>query len=1090
MAALVADHTVTARSCRSYSLNELYSAKFGTCGDGTRTRTYVPRDGNTCSEALTTLPTETVSCDCTIEDYEPTYGPCSNGTRPLTQWTRKTDCTSGFEPPTNAQIGQGASVLCDCRAEDLRSLYSDCVNNKRNVIWYFEHTCISDGVLPEPVFIPCDIRCNAGQFLKAPHTECQDCPPGTHSSTYRSALDEVPSPELPDNMFTGCNSLSEKACTSVWQRDGTTFTAKPGHDAHNTDTYLTYKVHVLHYPASVRFYYWVSSEKNFDELQVFVDGKKMISRSGESLSDFLQTSIPLDESSRNGLHIVKFVYHKDRGVSEGNDTAQIRDLQVNSTMAYAHECLPCPPGTYNNRTKAEYCTQCPRNTFSAGNAVTCTDCKPKEWAPPGSAACQLRPPCTADDYSPKHGKCKSTEKRTESFFLNNDLCSGGVTTPPDREVDCVPCPAGTFRDGNLCRFCPPGTASSAEKDTCEDCPTGTVAVRGFNYTDFSSFEDVWPEKWATSTWAPQEHESKVMSKSKVVLSSGHQVARGEFPSSLEIALEMYMPGKLRLEFEWGQSIGSQSLMVTSKSTQELLTFTATYLTEGSPPYVLESPLIPKGPNTLEISYRGPGLGHFVAVSALSLEGVDEAGAGECMSCPKGHECHDRHQDTPCSPGTYNDKEMSTCKPCEGNTASRHHGSETCNECHRGTFPDTEHRMCVTNCQYEALVNGLQYEYDFSALKNTVFGPVTSKGGPWKSSIEQLDWPLIRENDRDSSSKLYFANLCGSVDDENRTLCHDYYELLPPSYVCQRFGESYANVVATSIEDVSLRNASDPTGGFQFHYGGRECSFSNVANTVSVKILVDCDPNVLPNQQQLQLMFDGPSTPTKDPDNATHCELHFKLASPFACPLCNDTDIDFQESFCSPQGKKTRTAVRKPGAMCNLGKTSQTLLACQPCTDADVKPVYSDCVQDERTKQFMQTNDKCTMTEEQLTTQREACKACTLDDYESHVTLCKEGQQVRVYVLPKNSTCDENGGKLLPPQVQECSTVEEVMGTRVGGMPLELWVIIIIVLFLGLALLLILACRSVRRWKHQYYALHQGSGATTSAVQLEFQGDQS
>jgi syndecan 4 len=50
-------------------------------------------------------------------------------------------------------------------------------------------------------------------------------------------------------------------------------------------------------------------------------------------------------------------------------------------------CNPCAPGKYSNTLGSRECKTCAAGTFSAGQASSCTDCRPGYAAPAGAAAC-------------------------------------------------------------------------------------------------------------------------------------------------------------------------------------------------------------------------------------------------------------------------------------------------------------------------------------------------------------------------------------------------------------------------------------------------------------------------------------------------------------------------------------------------------------------------------------------------------------------------------------------------------------------------------------------------------------------------------
>ena len=105
------------------------------------------------------------------------------------------------------------------------------------------------------------------------------------------------------------------------------------------------------------------------------------------------------------------------------------DPAVGGPCTVSHYCpegtsvpLPCPAGTYNNRTGQANCTACPAGFYCPAGAVTFTDypCHAGYYCPPGTDNA-FRYPCPRGHY------------RNASLGVSVD--------------DCTPCPGGYYCEG-------------------------------------------------------------------------------------------------------------------------------------------------------------------------------------------------------------------------------------------------------------------------------------------------------------------------------------------------------------------------------------------------------------------------------------------------------------------------------------------------------------------------------------------------------------------------------------------------------------------------------------------------------------------
>jgi hypothetical protein len=181
-----------------------------------------------------------------------------------------------------------------------------------------------------------------------------------------------------------------------------------------------------------------------------------------------------------------------------------------------NSCIPCPMGTYSNRTGTLSCVGCGSNSNSppASTAQTSCICNPGYSGPHGgkceqcptgtykstngSMACSL---CQAGSYSSLQGQisratcldCPSHSYSKEgSGDIENCACNAGFTVPADGS-HCTLCIAGSYKDvwGSFpCTLCPAGKYSTSTGqisiETCKDCPGNAYSQEGSsNFTNCS-----------------------------------------------------------------------------------------------------------------------------------------------------------------------------------------------------------------------------------------------------------------------------------------------------------------------------------------------------------------------------------------------------------------------------------------------------------------------------------------------------------------------------------------------------------------------------------------------------------------------------
>ncbi|KAJ3439646.1 insulin-like growth factor binding proteinn-terminal [Anaeramoeba flamelloides] len=145
----------------------------------------------------------------------------------------------------------------------------------------------------------------------------------------------------------------------------------------------------------------------------------------------------------------------------------------------AIDCPQCPPGTISPNTGSPACQPCTEGTYAHENRIECIPCPAGTFNNKTSGdsidACE---PCPVLTYNPKTGS-KSIEAciRCENGFWSETV--GAIT-----ESVCIPCGKGTYLDPNdldgECKTCELGYYSPKIASTsCMACPEGTTSSSNF-----------------------------------------------------------------------------------------------------------------------------------------------------------------------------------------------------------------------------------------------------------------------------------------------------------------------------------------------------------------------------------------------------------------------------------------------------------------------------------------------------------------------------------------------------------------------------------------------------------------------------------
>ena len=193
---------------------------------------------------------------------------------------------------------------------------------------------------------------------------------------------------------------------------------------------------------------------------------------------------------------------------------------MGANTTWRSQCIPCQPGTY--AVNGSGCLPCAGGSFVASaGATSCSDCASGSYTPPqinqqlmgysyciGCPAGKFAPanassdclPCPAATYASASGQSRCTRCKAGTWAsTNNTTPLGGAVTGCTRQCNssmglysgegataCVYCAGGlTNPDGSLCTGCPLGTFKSPTTMQCIQCPLGLVNINTTYASDIS-----------------------------------------------------------------------------------------------------------------------------------------------------------------------------------------------------------------------------------------------------------------------------------------------------------------------------------------------------------------------------------------------------------------------------------------------------------------------------------------------------------------------------------------------------------------------------------------------------------------------------
>uniref|UniRef100_A0A8D2ET93 MRH domain-containing protein n=1 Tax=Theropithecus gelada TaxID=9565 RepID=A0A8D2ET93_THEGE len=348
---------------------------------------------------------------------------------------------------------------------------------------------------------------------------------------------------------------------------------------------------------------------------------------------------------------------------------------------------------------------------------------------------------------------------------------------------------------------------------------------------------------------------------------------------------------------WKGSKGKQSYTyITEENTTTSFTwaFQRTTFHEASRKYTNDVAKI----YSINVTNVMNGVASYCRPCALEASDVGSS----CTSCPAGY---------------YIDRDSGTCHSCPPNTilkAHQPHGVQACVPCGPGTKNNKIHSLCYNNCIFSRNTPTRTFNYNFSALANTV----TLAGGP-SFTFKGLKY-----------FHHFTLSLCGNQGRKMSVCTDNVTDLRIPegesgfsksitAYVCQAViipPEVTGYKAGVSSQPVSL---ADGLIGTQLsdsfpHGAGFLCRSNDVTQSCSsgrsTTIRVRCSP-----QKTVPGSLSLPGTCSDG--TCDGCNFHFLWESAAACPLCSVADYHAIVSSCVAGIQKTTYVWREP-KLCSGG----------------------------------------------------------------------------------------------------------------------------------------------------------------------------
>ncbi|XP_074533768.1 endosome/lysosome-associated apoptosis and autophagy regulator family member 2 [Halichoeres trimaculatus] len=658
------------------------------------------------------------------------------------------------------QLIDGAKGQRQCSETDYYYEYTECDSTGsrwRVAIPQSPGACTG---LPEPVRgTECTFSCVAGEFLEMSAQECTQCAAGSYSlgsgirfdqwdsmpagfSSLATSLENSPSG---DNSLT-CNSSSWVPQQNYLESNRDECTVS-----------LIYAVH-LKKQGSVSFEYQYPDNNLLFEFFIQNDQCQEMGQSSDAKWLKLTNHGEWATHTVNLKSGTNILYWRTGGVLMRTKVVKpvlLKNIQIEG-VAYTSECFPCKPGTFSQVPGSSTCDLCPRNTYSAHGASSCTPCNTTtQYAGEGSAMCRDRPPCSKKDYFQIHTACDQDGKTQIMYkWIEPKICLEGVSgaelLPSGGEREpCPPCNPGFYNnDTATCSPCPSGTYSDGMKP-CKPCPAGTEPTLGYEY----KWWNVLPANMKTSCFNVGNSKCDSMNGWEV---AGDHIQSGSGSSDNDyLILNIHVPGfklptsvssqsetefgRITFEFEtvcktdcelyFMMDINRKSTTVVEswERTNTRQTFTHIMTKNASVSYTWAFQ------RTNQPSEVRRNLNDMARIYSITVSNAVDGVSSSCRACalstrPSGSSC------VPCPPGYYIDANTSKCIECPRNTYLKSHstpGPDACKPCGPSSISDKDHRLCYSDCHFTHVDGNVTLTYDFSRLGSVgslMNGPsFTSKG---------------------------------------------------------------------------------------------------------------------------------------------------------------------------------------------------------------------------------------------------------------------------------------------------------------------------------------------------------------------------
>ena len=744
---------------------------------------------------------------------------------------------------------------------------------------------------------------------------------------------------------------------------------------------------------NLMFQYRVESEKLFDGLKVLLNGTDAKNTDSTVGSDrffatglhhqWRQASIALPY----GRVEVKFVYSKDAnqlsdsGKFAGVDRAFLKDFTIEGVQLFAPECSKCAAGEYSDVTGASDCKICSKNTYSGVAAPGCTNCNfddsDTKWAPPGSSVCFTKANCSKNDYVAVYTACGRNGKRIRTWSLTNSRCTETSDSRPKTDtVECAGCMPGFIRapssssDGStVCVACPEGQILDSSSGSCKMCDPGTAAIPTLTFSDgFDHWNDgAIPASFATTSCtglcagcvsgsaayctAPDTGfelssypNNDPNDPDGTIVGIRSSVSGGSYwTSTLTIPIQLLSRGTLDLEYMFAFQQADSTASVVPRQ------LTATLTLDGQETlfdhyYVgptlrgrLTQYMDTAGSHTAKITVSqfgriDPSESVSLVILRLNITGDSRGAASTCQRCETGNFCPGNTSAfVPCPVAQMQPRGGQTsCMNCSAGTISKEAGSTWCRWCNFGTYAAPTHDLCINTCNITFGGNN----YDFTALRSVVFGPLYPPGARTDLSPEQADAHDIHR---------FFVSPCAFVNsNKSANVCSLLYGgAVEDAYACQRLNGNRSYSIG---DDILYR--STMAGQLMMSItGGNPCTDGTERST---NITFVCDPDSTPGV--MQFMGESPK-----------CHYNFLFSSSYGCPRCTVDSFSKVTSDCTSDNVTTVAYFRQDFAKSCIGgyiPPAAVNYSCSRCSLADFEQVWSACVGGQQTNSWVKLNTAC------------------------------------------------------------------------------------------------------------------------------------